>query len=78
MAVDAAEQPDGHDDDVSIAGGLKRRRHVGQRMRIPNGHEHIARTRVDLVERQLGSGQEIERRVLVDPPLRRSWSGRRR
>ena len=72
------EQPHGHDDDVAIAGALKRRHHVSQRMRIANGHQHVAGARLDLVERELGGGQQIEGRRARRPTSRRDAGGRRR
>ena len=56
-----AEQPDGHDDDVAIARRLERGGHVRERMRVADGHQHVARTSVHLVERELGGGQDVER-----------------
>ena len=47
------EQPHGHDDDVAIAGRLKRGDHVRERVRIADRHQHVAGTDVDLVERKL-------------------------
>ena len=40
---------------------------MGQRMRIANGHEHVAGTRLDLIEREVGRAQQVERaRFLED------------
>ena len=73
-----AEQPHGHDDDVSIAWRLQRRRDVSERMRIADRHQHVARTGVDLVERELRRGQQVERVRLVSDCSRRGVRGRRR
>ena len=55
------EQPRGHDHDVSIARRLKRRDHVSERMRIADRHQHVSRTSLDLVERELRGEQQVER-----------------
>ena len=55
-----AEQPYRHDDDIAIARRLERGGDMSERMRIANGHEHVARTNVHLVERELGRRQDIE------------------
>ena len=55
------EQPDGHHHDIPIASCLERGYHVGQRMRIANGHEHVARTGLDLIEREVCRAQQVER-----------------
>ena len=36
--------------------------HVRERVRIANRHQHVARTRLDLIERQLGGEQQVEAR----------------
>ena len=56
-----AEQPDGHDHDISIARCLERGGNMRERMRIADGHQHIARANVHLVERGLAGRQDIER-----------------
>ena len=71
------DQPRGHDDDVAIAGRLKRGRHVRERVRIANGHQHVAGTGVDLIERQFCREQQIER-VVVGRSRRRGACARPR
>ena len=43
---------------------LQRRRDVGERVRIANRHQHVAGTRLDLVERELGGEQQVERALV--------------
>ena len=75
-----AVDPDGHDDDIAIAGAAKRIRQVTEQVRMPNADEHAAGPNVDAPERQIRRRQQMEeigrrrrgdRRVLAAPDEQR-------
>ena len=67
-----AEQPDRHHDDVSIARRLQCRRDMGERMRVADEDQNVARTSVHLVERKLGRRQDVEDVSVVGDGHRRT------
>ena len=73
-----AEQPGGHDDDVAIACGLKRRGDVRERMRVAHGDQHVAGPRLDLPDRELGRRQQLEGVQVfgADVGFRQPWAER--
>ena len=56
-----AEQPNGHDDDVAIAGALEGRRDVRQRMRMPHADQDVARSRIDLPQQNVARREQLQR-----------------
>ena len=63
-----ADQPDGHGDDVAVAGGAQRGGQVRQRAGLPHRHEHVARPRLDVREILVAGRQQLK---LVERARRR-------
>ena len=55
-----ADEPDGHRDNVPIAGGTKGRDEVRHHVRLAHGHEEVARPRVDLLQVHVIRREELE------------------
>ena len=66
-----AQQTHRHHDHVAIAGGLERCHHMIEGVRIANGDQHISRAGIDVIEREIRGGKQIERVPLIADRRRR-------